>query len=62
MCESTVYLQEKDGELKKVMDNVIFVTPQKDSVFIEDILGEQMNVKGTLREIKLLDHKVLIDA
>ena len=43
------------------MENVIFVVPEKDGVFLEDILGEQKTVPGVLTEIKLLDHKIIIE-
>lgn len=60
MCESTAYLLGAKGE-ERIMDNVIFVLPTADGVFLEGILGEQITVKGKLKEIKLLDHKIMID-
>ncbi len=60
MCESTAYFKTNDG-LEKIMENVIFVIPEKDGVFLEDILGEQKTVPGALTEIKLLDHKIIIE-
>ncbi len=59
MCESTAYYISEEGT-QKIMDNVICVIPQSDGIFLEDILGEQITAKGTLSEIKLLDHKILI--
>ncbi len=59
MCESTAYYVSKDGT-EKIMENVICVIPQSDGIFLEDILGEQITAKGTISEIKLLDHKILI--
>ncbi|MDR2520053.1 MAG: CooT family nickel-binding protein [Eubacteriaceae bacterium] len=62
MCESTAYLVSSEGTLP-IMENVIYAVPQKDGqVFLEDILGEQKTVHGRLKEIKLLDHKILIEA
>ncbi len=59
MCESTAYFKTNDG-LEKIMENVVFIQPEKNGVFIEDILGEQKLVEGYLSEIKLLDHKIII--
>ena len=59
MCESTAYFKTNDG-LEKIMENVIFIQPEENGVFIEDILGEQKLVEGYLSEIKLLDHKIII--
>ena len=61
MCESIAYLV-KNGINEKIMENVIAAEPQGDSVFLEDILGDQRLVKGRLTAIKLLDHKILIEA
>ena len=59
MCESTAYFSTPNGE-EKIMENVVFAIPSDDSVFLEDILGDQKTVKGRLKEIKLLEHKILI--
>ena len=61
MCESTVYLKTKD-EMKKIMENVVIITPEQNGVFIEDILGEQQTIEGKITQIKLLDHMILIEA
>ncbi|MFA0816360.1 MAG: CooT family nickel-binding protein [Anaerofustis sp.] len=59
MCESIAYLLTEQGE-EKIMDNVVYMVPSNDGVFLEDILGDQKVVDGILKEIKLLDHKILI--
>lgn len=59
MCESTAYFKTNGG-LEKIMENVVFIQPEENGVFIEDILGEQKLVDGYLSEIKLLDHKIII--
>lgn len=59
MCESTVYLMTDLG-LETIMENVILAVPKDGEVFLEDILGDQKTVKGELKEIKLLDHKIII--
>lgn len=61
MCESKAYLRNKDGE-KMIMENVIIAEPKDDGILLEDILGDSRFVKGVLREIKLLDHKIVIEA
>ena len=61
MCESTAYLITKDGTIP-IMESVIFAIPRENGeVFLEDILGDQKTVRGKLKEIKLLDHKILIE-
>lgn len=60
MCESTAYLETQEG-LKKIMDNVIFIIPENDKIYLEDILGDQLTMDGKIKEIKLLDHKIIIE-
>jgi len=62
MCESKAYLIS-EGSTLQIMESVICVIPNDDgSIFLEDILGDQKTVKGRIKEIKLLDHKILIES
>jgi len=60
MCESKVFLLE-DGKEKPVMENVIYIEPQDNKVFMYDLLGEQKIVDAVIKEVKLLDHKVILE-
>jgi predicted RNA-binding protein len=60
MCESAAYLLSKDGE-KKIMDNVINMKPEDGKIYLTGLLGEEMVVKGKIKEIKLLSHKIIIE-
>jgi predicted RNA-binding protein len=60
MCESTAYLITPEGE-RKVMDYVIEIVPKENGkLFLTDILGEEKIIEGIIKEIKLLDHKIII--
>ena len=61
MCESQAYLLTAEGE-KKIMDNVVFVKPENGKVYLEDLLGEQKIVEGTIKEKKLIAHKIIIES
>ena len=60
MCESKVYLLE-DGEEKKIMDNVIHIEPQDGKLFMYDPLGEQKIVDAAIKEVRLLEHKIILE-
>ncbi|WP_066497619.1 CooT family nickel-binding protein [Abyssisolibacter fermentans] len=61
MCESTAYLVTPYGE-EKIMDYVVELRPENDGkVFLADLLGEQKIVDGKIKEIKLIDHKIIIE-
>lgn len=60
MCESKVYLLEKGLE-RKIMDNVIHIEPQDGKLFLYDLLGEQRIVDAAIKEIRLLEHKIILE-
>ena len=60
MCESSAYLITSDGE-QKIMDYCINVIPQADGkILLANLLGEEKLVNGIIKEVKLLDHKIII--
>jgi predicted RNA-binding protein len=59
MCESNVYFKKDDKE-DLILKDVVFIRPEKDSVFIEDILGESKTIDGKITLIDLVGHKVII--
>lgn len=62
MCESSAYLVNKKGEEEKIMDYVIDIVPNNDGrLTLSDLLGGTKIVNGRLKEVKLLNHKILIE-
>ncbi len=59
MCEAKVYM-EKEGNLVEFMENVITIKPERDKLLLVDLFGEQKFVEADVKEIKFLDHKVIL--
>ncbi|QJA09497.1 CooT family nickel-binding protein [Romboutsia sp. CE17] len=59
MCESAAFIL-KNNELEKVMDNVVNVDPYEGKVYLTDLLGEQKIIDGVIKEIRLMDHKIIL--
>lgn len=59
MCETNVYI-EKDGKQEILMKDVISITPMGDKLMLIDLFGEQKQVKAEFKELKLLDHMVVL--
>ena len=55
MCQATVYLDEK-----KIMEDVIWLEPTEDGILLRTFFEEPREVKGTLKGIDLLKHRVLL--
>ena len=58
MCESSAFLLGKNNELTRVMENVVDVTPTNG--YLNDLLGEEKILDGYIKEIKLIDHKIIL--
>jgi len=61
MCQSTAFLL-KDGGEEKLLEDVAFIKPEGDKVVLVGLLGDRREVQGTISEIDLMAHRVLITA
>lgn len=60
MCEANVYLKENNKE-KLIMEAVDKVIPKTGEVFLESIFGQRKTVRGIIKEMALLDHKIILE-
>ena len=61
MCEANVYMVDKNGQETLVLEMVDIVQPQKDSVILQNIFGQQKIVKAKIKEMALVEHKILLE-
>ncbi len=59
LCESNAFLKTLEGE-NLIMEDVVLVETDGDSIRLTNIIGEVIEVKGTIEEITFLDHKIVI--
>lgn len=59
MCEAAVFL-DKEGELEKVMDDVVEVKPEEDKLLLVDVFGEQRLVSARISRVELMDHRIIL--
>lgn len=59
MCESSAFVL-RDEKLEKVMENVVTIDPYEGKVYLTDLLGDQKIIDGVIKEIRLMDHKIII--
>ena len=60
MCESSAFVLGKNNELTRVMENVVNVIAVNGNVYLTDLLGEEKILDGYIKEIKLMDHKIIL--
>ncbi|OIP89892.1 MAG: RNA-binding protein [Syntrophobacteraceae bacterium CG2_30_61_12] len=61
MCEANAYLL-KDGKEELLLEAVDVVETDDGQVRIANIFGEQKVVKGTIRGMSLVNHRILLVA
>ena len=60
MCEVHVFMVT-DGEKETIMENVISIKPEGDKLLLVDLFGEQKYIDAKIKEIKLLEHQVVLE-
>ncbi len=60
MCESSVYIIEKDRE-RLVLENVELVEAHDGQLTLVDLFGEKKEIKGRVKSLSLVDHKILVE-
>ena len=61
MCEANAYI-EKEGEEELFMESVDVIKPEKEnSLLIMNIFGDQKILRGKIKEISLVNHKILLE-
>jgi len=61
MCESNVYLATEEAE-ELVMEDVTSIRPEGQGYRLVSLFGEEKLVRGRIREIDLLKHRVVFES
>ena len=59
MCQSTAYVVKGEHE-EKLMEDIAAIIPEGGHLRLIDLFGQEMVVKGSIRRINLLEHKILL--
>ena len=60
MCEANVYLV-KEGKEELVLEDLSVLRPEKGEIYLQNIFGEQKKVKARIKEMNLLDHRIILE-
>lgn len=59
MCEANAYMLKNDKE-EMLMESVDIIEPiSENEWFLKNIFGEQLRVKGIIKSISLINHKIV---
>jgi len=59
MCESHAYVL-RHGKEEKILDDVVLLKPEKGSVLLRNLFGDEVRVKGQVQEIRFTDHRIIL--
>jgi len=61
MCEANVYIY-KNGTEEMFLESVDIVEPEKDGGYrLVSIFGEQKTIKGKIKSMNLVDHRIVFE-
>ena len=61
MCEANAYMVKEGNEIL-LMESVDLVEPQADGQFrLVGIFGEQIVIKGKIKRMNLVDHRIVFE-
>ena len=59
MCEANAYI-ETDGNEELYLENVDILRPEDGKIFMKNLFGEQKFFEGSIKEISLIKHKIIL--
>ena len=61
MCQSSAYL-EKEGKNELLMEEVDIFEASGDQIILVNIFGEKIEIKAKVKNLSLVDHKIILKA
>jgi len=60
MCEANAYLI-KEGKEEMILEDISVLRPEKDGLYLQNIFGEQKRIRGRIKEMNLIDHRIVLE-
>lgn len=60
MCEANAYLV-KEGKEELILEDLMILRPEGTELFLQNIFGEQKRIKARIKEMNIVDHRVLLE-
>ena len=61
MCEANVYLVDKEGNEKLLLESVDKLVPSEEGIMLENIFSERKTVKAKIKEMALVEHRIVLE-
>ena len=60
MCEANAYVYQ-NGKEELYLESVDIMKPEEGKIYLKSLFGEQKVFDGEIREISLLQHKIVLE-
>ncbi|MEN6314915.1 MAG: CooT family nickel-binding protein [Clostridiaceae bacterium] len=60
MCEANVFLIDRQGNEKLVLESVDRIVPANGTIEMENIFSQRKVVKARIKEMALVDHRIVL--
>lgn len=61
MCEANAYLVDELGNESLFLESVDKLTHEEDKLILENIFGERKIVRAKVKELALVEHKIILE-
>lgn len=61
MCEANVYLIDKQGNEKLILESVDKIVPVGGVIELENIFSQRKTLKAKIKEMALVEHRVVLE-
>ncbi|MDD3653457.1 MAG: CooT family nickel-binding protein [Desulfotomaculaceae bacterium] len=61
MCEANVYIVDKEGSEKLLLESVDKVFPTEEGILLENIFSQRKIIKAKIKEMHLVDHRIILE-
>ena len=60
MCEANAYLL-KEGKEELILEDLVLLRPEGTELYLQNIFGEQKRIRARIKELNLVDHRVILE-
>lgn len=61
MCEANAYIVDENGNEVLFLEGVDKLIPEGEKIVLENIFGQRKIVKAKIKELSLVDHKIVLE-
>ena len=61
MCEANAFITGENGEEVLLLEGVDKVVPEGDKLILENIFGQKKIIKARIKELSLVEHKIILE-